>query len=79
MDYTGTDRQAKMRERRKAEGWKRVEIWVKPEAIPPKEAVNRLKQYLREIENAGPAHSDGMKLDVLRANIWGVINDMDWE
>jgi hypothetical protein len=79
MDYTGTDRQAKMRERRNAEGWKRVEVWVRPEAISPKDARERLIQYLREVENAGTESSDGLKLDILRANVWGVISEMNWE
>lgn len=50
MDNTRTERTTKLRERRIAEGWRRVDLWLQPGAPTYAEVVAELKKLTSEIE-----------------------------
>jgi len=79
MKTTSQERQEKLRARRKIEGWKRIDLWVKPEGIAPKEARNSLINSLKELESADNNLSADTKLALIQAKLWDLINAMDWE
>lgn len=74
MDNTIKGRQKRLRERRKAEGWKRKEYWLKPESLGLDEIRAELVSLAKELpEHPATAYA------VLRAKIWDLAVSIDCE
>lgn len=69
MDTTTAERARRLKERRKAEGWKRDENWVPPGEFTRSELLAEIKKLVEEIDNRNPAISDGMVIDVVKARL----------
>lgn len=77
MDSTIKDRQKRLRERRKAEGWRRKEYWLKPDTLGLDEIREELLQLAKNLPE-NPEHP-ATAYAVLRAKIWDLTQSVDYE
>ena len=73
-DYTIAERQKRLTERRKSEGWRRVTDWIQPECKTRTEAKNELKKLVHDLEHRTVDHATALALVELK--LTELINDL---
>lgn len=75
MDSTIKARQASLRDRRVADGWRRVDTWIRPDGLTLSEASAELVKLAMELDAA--TVSPETALAVARARIWDLSQRLD--